>query len=176
MAGFIECDSLTFTDGSVVTPGGEHLGHPLTRDALGSLKHMVSITGELNRRPDAAAFRPEQTQESMKESSHACPRIDQTVWCRSKCHRRNIIRSFTVMEITRLTVRFIYSGDGRRFATILTPSLYETANGSEDVIQKKLFFCVFSNERKMFRWALIVIVINWRKWQHWVFTQFVSCS
>lgn len=79
MAGFIECDSLTFTDGSVVTPGGEHLGHPLTRDALGSLKHMVSITGELNRRPDAAAFRPKQTQESMKEFSHACPRIDQTV-------------------------------------------------------------------------------------------------
>lgn len=128
MIGFIECDILTFTDGSVVSPGGEHLGHPLTRDALGSLKHMVSITGELNRRPDTAAFRREQTQESMKEFSHACPRIDQTVSCQSKCQRRNIIRSYTLMEIT---VRFIYSGDGRRFGTILSPSLYKTASGRE---------------------------------------------
>jgi len=46
--------SLTLADRPVVAPGGEHLGHALAGDGLGALQHVVLVTGELSRGPDAA--------------------------------------------------------------------------------------------------------------------------
>lgn len=39
---------LTSADGPVVTPCCQRLGHSLARDGLGSLDHIIVLTGELH--------------------------------------------------------------------------------------------------------------------------------